>query len=368
MPTPLQPREIDAILLTKEAALLRVLAEHAVPAPPDLKAWRHRLRTQPEAIAPELAETLRLIADMSDDQGHDLLVSSMGPLFTPEAKSGHDLAAHAWLEHRDLFLRTWSRRRHGRRGRFQEFTGREPRRMVHPESTLVAGLERWLGTAFEKRGATRHCRIRTYEHEDCVVLEIAHGRPLQSHAVIHLAADGDTWEDQLDLRRRQCDVVIYDNRTHRLRVSAPNAFTIRAYLQGVSEVLFDEVSWFVTDDIVCLQPLVVGADALAPTPGVDRVELVRLQVRVHDQCGGRATVHSDDLYATLRALAWTPNEDTLVGAQLKFWFTGGGRGRRVTLGTPNQISYDRSRDDRVIQHFLFERGFVAPPVLDRMAG
>ncbi|MCA9569758.1 MAG: hypothetical protein KC656_18065 [Myxococcales bacterium] len=368
MPTQLHPQEFDALLLTPEATALRLLAEHAVTPPADLKAWRNQVRARPDAIPAELAQTLRLIADMADDQGHDLLVASMGPLFTPEGKSGHDLAAHVWLEHRDLFLRTWSRRRHGNRGRFQEFTGREPRRIERPDATTVARLERWLGTAFEKRGATRHCRIRLHEHDDCLVFEVAHGRPLQTQPVIHLAADGDTWEDTLDLRPRQCDVVIYDNQSHSLRVCAPNAFTIRAYLQAISDVLFGEVSWFGADSIVCLQPLLLGAESLARTPGIDRVELVRLDVRVLDPSQGRATVWSDDVYATLRALRVEAHHDMLAGAELKFWFTGGGRGRRVTLRAPNAIHYDRSRDERVIQKFLYERGFVAPPLLARMAG
>jgi hypothetical protein len=164
-------------------------------------------------------------------------------------------------------------------------------------------------------------------------------------------------------------VVIYDNRTHRIRVCARTAFAIRAYLQGVSEVLFGEVAWFATDDIVCLQPLLAGPDSLARTPGVDRVELVCIEYSVPDEHSARVRVVSNNVFASLERLQLEPEPSRLVAGEIKLYFTGGGPGRRVKLRPPNRLNYDRSRDERVIQQFLEMRGFLSKGIADvRAAG
>jgi hypothetical protein len=369
MPTRLQPREIDALLLTSEASLLRLLAAHAVAAPDDVRSYRTELRKRPEDLPSELADTLRRIAEMSDDRGYEMLTASMGPLFARDEDNSHAFAAEAWLDHRDLFNRLYSRRRFSHRGHFQEFNGREPRHLKRPDRDKMADLERWLGTAFEKRGATRHCEIRLFQHEQCLVFEVAHGRPLTARPVITTEPDGGTLEEVLEFRPREIDVVIYDNRTHRIRVCARTAFSIRAYLQGVSEVLFDEVAWFATDDIVCLQPLLAGPDALSRTPGIDRAELVSLEYSVPDEHGGRVRVISNNVFGSLAQMQLEPEPGRLVRAEIKLYFTGGGPGRRVKLRPPNRLSYDRSRDERVVQQFLEMRGFLSKGITDvRAAG
>ncbi len=368
MPTPLRPKEIDTLLLTSEASILRLLALHGVQAPSDIKAYRDQLRSQPEHLPRELAETLRAIAEMADDHGRELLTSTMGPLFVQESSNAYEFAAGAWLDNRDLFQRLHARRRFSHRGHFQEFAGREPRRLVRPDDQTMVALERWLGTAFEKRGASRHCQIRFHAHDECLVFEVSHGRPLRAQPVVEVE-EQHTYEDVLELRPRQIDVVVYDNRTHRIRVCAPNAFTVRAYLQGFSEVLFDEVAWFTSDDIVCLHPLLAGPQAVARTPGLDRIELISLEYRIGGGVDGRVRVVSQDVFGALQRLTLEPQRGSLMAAELKMFFTGGGRGRRTKLRPPNRLVYDRSRDERVVRQFLELRGFLAPGLEDaRRAG
>ncbi len=363
MPTPLRPEEIDTLLMTSEASLLRLLALHGVQAPANVAAYRDQLRQRSATLPGDLVRTLRAIAQMADDQGREMLTESMGPLFVQEGANTYDFAAGAWLDNRELFERLHARRRFSHRGHFQEFAGREPRRLAHPDEATHRELERWLGTAFEKRGSSRHCDIRVHAHDDCLVFEVSHGRPLRAQPVVEVEAQ-HTYEDVIELRPRQIDVVVYDNRTHRIRVCAPNAFTVRAYLQGFSEVLFDDVAWFTADDIVCLHPLLTGPTAIARTPGLDRVELISLEYRIGGAVEGRVKVVSQDVFGVLRMLRWQPERGALISAELKMHFTGGGRGRRTKLRPPNRLVYDRSRDERVVRQFLETRGFLAPGVED----
>jgi hypothetical protein len=272
----------------------------------------------------------------------------------------HQLAATAWLDRRDLFLRVYHRRAFGRRGHFHEYAGREPRRLDRPDARQLRNLERALGIRFENRGGTNHCRVRTFVYEDCLGFEVSHGRPQTSRRVVEVDAEGRTYPDRLAFRPHQTDVVVYDNRTHRIRVCAPNAFTLRTYLQVFSAELFGAVGWFVEGDVVSLAPLVQqGRDSLLITGGIHRVELVSLELRFAGTLETKCTVQSPDVFASLEQVALGNETGVPFRARLRFAYVGGGRPRTMTLGVPNQLVYDRTRDEEVTRLFLEQRGFLA---------
>ena len=366
MPTPLYPPELDTLTLLPEASLLRLLAAHA--GAPGLEQLRDRLSHAPESLPPGLVESIERITTMADEDGHQLLVDALGPLFAADGLGPHELAAMAYLEKRELFDRVLHRRRFGRRGHFQEYAGREPFRLAQPTARQVRNLERALGIRFEKRGASNHCRIFTYAYDDAVVFEIGHGRPKQNRRVVETAGDGQTYADRLTFRPHQVDVVVYDNRTHRIRICAPNALTVRIYLQVISAELFGQLGWFVTGDVVCLQPLIeLGRDALARTAGIEQVDLVSLQLRFPDPAQTKCIVESPCVFSSLDDIRLGRHDGTPVRARLRIAYTGGGRPRSLTLGVPNRLVYDRSRDEQVTRHFLEQRGFLASDADDLRA-
>ena len=105
-------------------------------------------------------------------------------------------------------------------------------------------------------------------------------------------------------------------------------------------------------------------DQLVDIPALDRIELVSLEYSVPDEHSARLRVFSNDVFASLARLQLEPEPSRLVAAEIKAYFTGGGPGRRVKLRPPNRVSYDRSRDERVVQKFLETRGFLSKGLSD----
>jgi len=357
MPVPLYPPEIDTLNMLPDSTLLRVLAAAGADLSPDeVKA---RLGQGRDKVPASLLEAIDRITAMSDGTGYADLGEAYGPMFTADL-GPHELAASAWLDRRDLFLRVFHRRAFGRRGHFHEYTGREPRRLACPDSRQLRNLERALGARFENRGGTNHCRVQVFAYEDAIGFEVAHGRPQTSRRVVEIDSTGRTYPDRLAYRPHQTDIVVYDNRTHRIRVCAPNAFTVRTYLQVFSAELFGVLGWFVEGDVVSLAPLVQhGRDSLLPTGGVSEVQLVSLELRFAGTLETKCTVQSPDVFASLTQIKLGSETGLPFRARLRFAYVGGGRPRTMTLGVPNHLVYDRTRDEEVTRRFLETRGFLS---------
>lgn len=357
MPVPLYPPEIDTLNILPEHTLLRLLAAAGAElSPAEVKA---RLGEGRDQVPAGLLQALDRITAMADAPGYADLGEAYGPMFAADL-GPHELAASAWLERRDLFDRVYHRRAFGRRGHFHEYAGREPCRLARPDARQVRNLERALGTRFENRGGTSHCRVHTFAYDDAIGFEVAHGRPQTSRRVVEVDGAGRTYPDRLSFRPHQTDVVIYDNRTHRIRVCAPNAFTLRTYLQVFSAELFGAIGWFVDGDVVSLSPLVQhGTDSLLATGGVRKVELVSLELRFAGTLETKCIVQSPDVFGSLRQIELGNETGVPYRARLRFTYTGGGRPRTMTLGVPNQLVYDRTRDEEVTRSFLEQRGFLA---------
>ncbi len=183
--------------------------------------------------------------DMSDAAGHDqLLGTANGPLFLAESNvlSPFALATQTYLERPEVFHRAHGRRYVESLRRFREFPGRTPTAIsVCP--IRLSSLEANFGATFELRRRTRHCRIRTWTEPDSHHFLVSHGSVHRTDETIE-AREGHLHESMIEWRPQQHDLVVYDLRTGRLRISAPDAQTTQLYLEGFGETLFDDATWF----------------------------------------------------------------------------------------------------------------------------
>jgi len=62
-------------------------------------------RTLSVSTVKSFAQTLRMIAEMADDHGRQMLDSSLGPMFASEEVNAYNVATEGWLDHRSLFTR-----------------------------------------------------------------------------------------------------------------------------------------------------------------------------------------------------------------------------------------------------------------------
>src|SRR5690606_2828691 len=150
-------------------------------------------------------------------------------------------------------------RAHGRRfvealRKFREFPGRLAVLPSYDAEALALVQER-LAVFFHRRGRSALCRIRPWSERDNLHFMVSHGRCYRTDDAVY-EAGGVCSEQTLMWRPQQHDLVVFDTRTGRLRVSAQDAQTLREYVCGFGQLLFGDPHWFVDGAVVSLDPLI----------------------------------------------------------------------------------------------------------------
>jgi hypothetical protein len=347
----------------------RLLASHALVLkganidPAALKdarsVWEHQ-----DKLPLDFVDALHRAHDMGDDVGHDdLLAVQGGPLFVADSASmsAFTLAVRTLLDKPESFNRAHSRRCVESLRRFREFPGR----MVAPvtvSAVAMAAAQSRFSASFARRDRTDFCRIRPWCETNARHFMISHGRCFRTDPAVMTTAHG-TEETFVPWRPQQHDLVILDERTGRLRVSATDVHTLGDYLAGFGEALFGDPSWFREGEVVSLDPLLLaGSAALRPTPGLLAVNLVELRIATRTGVSAFA-VYGDDVFATLRDMAVDPGaHGALLTAKFRVQFKSDRQRRTVTIGVPDRVGGDWRRDNAAVRGFLETRGFLAGPV------
>ncbi len=323
------------------------------------------LADEPSRGPSPIAEAFARIEDLADEAGHEaLLAVAGGELGVPDLDPAA-LALVAWLEHPEAFNRAHARQEPGGVRRFREFPGRSASWTPVVTEERLRALTLQLGQFFERRGRTRYCRVELIAQNRTHTFRIRRGRPLRCDAALEAIEDApsEVRESWATYRPRGDDLAIYDPRSGRLKLTAPDAATLQAYVCGFGEMLFGERTWFRTGNVVSLGPLVeLGRDALRPTPGITSVELVSVDIALGDDLGSEVSVRGADVFAVLARYSPIRLVDGILrSARLKLRYAGGGRGRTITLAPPDQATWDHRRDDIATRTYLEARGFVAAP-------
>lgn len=340
------------------------------PTDPDVPA--RPLAAFPNAVARDLES----VEDLANGAGADALSGAaieQGVLVASGACDAAALAMHLFLQHRGVFDRA-----HGRcvadtvRG-FAEFPGRTSDLAPVPTLAGIVVLETELGADFRARGRSAHCRVRVIPGEGRAVYAVSRGalarvdealgEPLMVRdAPIPESVPTYLTERRIEYRPHRQDVVVYDKRTARLRIHAPDAQTAESYRRAFGRLFFDDEGWFGTGPVVSLAPLVTGgAASLRPTPGLRDVTLTRLVVHYGTGTTGSLALDAADIWGFLAARLVSPlGFGDIIEATFKVKSVAFPRGRSLVLKVPNRVAWGRV-DESAVRAFLEQRGFLAGP-------
>jgi hypothetical protein len=191
---------------------------------------------------------------------------------------------------------------------------------------------------------------------------VSHGGCRRLDDAVEDAPDG-TREVTLPWRPRYHDLVVFDLRTGRLRVSAADAATTYAYLSEFGDLLAGDRCWFGSGQVVCLDPLLQDrGEALRPTLGLLEVRLAKIELGSLGVDGGSMTIDGANAFRTLDHAGVDPVAfGDLRTAKFRLKFASDRRERTVTLQVPDRVSGDWRRDGGVVRSFFEERGYLAGP-------
>lgn len=352
------PASVMRRLLSQHGVALREAGlDPAALAAGDLWAHRDRLPTG-------LVDAFHRIHDMSDDAGYDQLLHAVGgPLFVADGGvlPSIAVAAQILVDHPAQFNRAHGRRFVEALRKFREFPGRLPvAPTLNPDAVRLA--EQRFGKFFLERGRSAWCRIRCWHEGDSVHFMVSHGRCPRTDDAVYEAAGVPT-EHTLVWRPQQHDLLLFDPRTGRLRISASDAPTLHEYLVGFGRLLFGDPRWFRDGPVVSLDPLIYARnDVLRPTPGVLAVRLTELEVGSRSENLASILLRGDDVARFLDESWLDPAaHGPLRQAKFRLRFASDGRWRSVGVGVPDRLTGDWRRDGAVVRRFLELRGLLAGP-------
>jgi hypothetical protein len=313
-----------------------------------------------EPIPGMLAEALYAIDELADEAGHDRFLTEAEALGvklpTDDDLTPGELAILVYLEHGPVFRRAQDRTLFLKVKNYEEFQGMTDRVLRVPSQAKVRALESFFGEWFKEhlRGAV--CEIDAYREGDEVKFAVSHGRPYRS--------EGTYEQDQrsrVTYRPQKHDSVIYDNRTHTLKVNAQTQGEKDLYRRKFGEVLFEDADHFPTGERYTLKPLIEkGFAALTykSVPGIAAVRCTEVWIAHLDGESWVEKHRSVDLAATQKRHGRPVLTDgRLVRAGIMLSYSSGGRARKLEIRPTNVAIYDRQRDPGPTERFLDLNGF-----------
>lgn len=317
-----------------------------------------------DAVSADLIEALRVINELGTADAVDVMKAvadayqvDLGAIV---AHAPRDAAAHLWLaQRRDPTLReVYTRIQMQAEGRhsprtFREFSGRrnEPLRdwsELHPR--LLAEIAAWC----KQQGYGDHMEVRGYVKAGNGQIQIVHGHRKQTPVVVK---DDGRGRRTVELRPVHCDVVRYDWKGARLRISPKSAAgaVVEAYRRMLGIAFFDDEGFFAAAGYSLRAIQERGQGALDASPTVARARLTEL---VWERGGDLYKIKSTDCLAAVATLGVPPTEGDFIEARVSLVIAGRRPARRnLHIKVPNRVDYDR--DDAyagVIESFLEASG------------
>jgi hypothetical protein len=328
-----------------------------------------------DSVSSELVEALLVINELGTAEAVDTMKavadSTQVDLGAIVAHAPRDAAALLWLEQRrqPSLRETYTRIQMQSEGRhsprtFREFCGRRKEPLpdwedLHPR--VVGQITAWC----RDQGYGDHIEVRGYVKAGNGQLQVVHGHRKQRPVVVR---DDRRGRRALEMRPVHCDVVRYEWRDARLRLSPKSAAgaVVQAYRRMLGRAFFNDEDFFMEAQYSLRSVQERGQEALEASPTVTRARITEL---VWERGDDVYKIKSDDCLAAVRALGAPTTEGTFLEAKISLVIaTRRPVSRQLHVKLPNRIDYDRNDTHAgVVESFLRASGIetAEQPVLSR---
>jgi hypothetical protein len=270
-----------------------------------------------------------------------------------------------YLNDRKLFNDTVARQQATRMERFSEFYPRNHRPLLLNE-TQKELFRSHFSTYFSRRNRTPFCDLQVIEVEQEVQFHIIHGRPPRSQSTVKNGKERSLLSFVPDKR----DLLIFDRASGRLAVSASHPSEQERYREHFGRIFFGAPGHFLDNMDITAAPLCMRRQAALSTagiPGLKRVRLRELRVRIRDRRSLLITCQDNDLGELLdeEQMGELLDSGEVVSMRFDFSLEGQKRMPKVLLTPPNKLIYDRRMGAFQAREFLIRQGFVVLPQIER---
>lgn len=360
---PLEALDVISVEEVSESVWKLILAE--VGYPPGITAGTFNKdalldHLGSDAVSADLVEALRVINELGTAEAVDTMKavadSYQVDLGAIVAHAPRDAAGYLWLAQRqDATLReVYTRIQMQTEGRrsprtFREFSGRRNellRDWSELHSRLLAEITAWC----KQQGYGDHIEVRGYVKAGNGQIQIVHGHRKQTPVVVK---DDGRGRRTVELRPVHCDVVQYDWKGARLRVSPRSAAgaVVEAYRRMLGIAFFGDEDFFAAAGYSLRALQERGQGALDASPMVARARVTEL---LWDRGGDLYKIKSADCLAAIATLGVPPTEGDFLEARVSLVIAGRRLARRnFHVKVPNRVDYDRDDEHAgVIESFL----------------
>jgi hypothetical protein len=340
---------------------------HADPEKIDLEGVARVLMEHGVSMPPPLIDALTHIQEVAAGEGIDQFIDRarhagvdvpVGDELTPE-----DIALLVWLERPDILRRFHAEQVVLRRRSFltyapeEDFLRPRPPDLSERITSLGHAVRAWYRDGL---GRGEGAYLIDFNTDRELRLVIPHGAHFRREGCIE-----DGGPSSVAYRPMQFAYVVLDWDAMELRVNADTQKQRGKLVELVGDCLFDSPGLFRAAEKFSLEPLRRGAASLICTdvPGVERVTVTQLVMRLVGPYGRKRTEEADDVLLALdRGGERLPADAVLVSARMEFLFADRSKARPVQVTKGNKAAYTRTGDADLIDEFLMQRGFARKAV------
>lgn len=321
-----------------------------------------------EDTPPALLDVLYMIGDLADDIGQDRLLlaatqAGLDMTWATDHMTAGDFAIGMFLRHPNT-VRSCAARMARKIKNFTEYRAKDDTELDLDHAIKNApALEKVLAAWFDLKKRSPVCKVHPFQDGEEIRFSITHGQLYRSDGSISKT----NAMQRVAFRPQQHDAVIFDNRTHTLKINARNIGERGLYRTAFGQILFGDPNHFPDGAIYTLAPLRAKPLAFKPVVGIrdNGVVLTEVWIEYATLDQRVETFYSKDLSASI-AQEGRPNlqAGTLTRACFMIRYSSGGRARKLEIRVPNVAIFDHERDGEVTEKFLEHNGFVVKAVAD----
>jgi hypothetical protein len=320
------------------------------------------LAIQGDTLSDELLQAIETLHDLGTPEGRETINTlladrQVSPSVLPQGLGERELALRLFLAQRsngalaEIFSRAQVQLQEGSHRRFNDFIGKEPKR-IRDVSAKLQALESAILEHCQKEDFGDHVQLRFFDDDDGAcrfqIMRSHHTRtPL---AVMK----GSASRAKIEYRPVHADFVRYEPAIGRLRITARAASIVGFYRKVFGRVLFGDEAFFDGPPVCNLNVLQEQGLAALLNHGVFGVGRIRMTECIWERGDReRMHLHAIDCFDTIKKLEIPLNEGQLLQAKFKIEVIGKStRPVTVTVRVPSRIEVSQVRHEALVNELL----------------